>query len=703
MNARGIELNEDMAGSRPVVPGLAVILHGAWAGWAALLFVVRSGVIAFNYSDPADGLINLCTTLRYPKHQDYCWYGAMLAAGLAGAGLNALALKRLVRDGRVGRLGTAFLLLALGFAAAGTGLLFTAGWWRSPLTLLSLAAAGLLPWFCARWYSPAGSLPVPAKPRTVLNAVGWLAACLALSFVWVYDGGYYLRWIDGYHEGGNHLLVVQGYLAGDTPGIGVRTVYGPLYHFSLIWWMKIFGMTVSSERVYFMLAQMAGTAIHLYLVRLVCGNRAVALAGMWLMLTLSTAPALGYGWANALRTAIPLGAFVSCRYGIVRGSGRLLAVSGLLTACGMLYSQEFGAAGALGCLLLLSADAFGVSRRLSGLYRWSASVLAAFLVLMAAMYRGRVATAIGKMFLENYAMTQLKGHYTLPLAGFPWFTSLLDAGSKSGDIIYQLSVWGPGLLCVLAAGWLASRRERLVPGNGPLLGALVLMALLSQLPVLARPMGQVGTSMPVVVLMAAVFFDMTVGADRPGGGARKGLILAASFLWGLSVSWPEIKSSYLEKYNPNPFYQVGARGIFMRLGLVKLKLPRDETGIRAMQYISRALLPGERIYVAAPFYSHLCFLTGHPGMAPFVSASMVRTLFDREAMVRILEEQKPPMTLLTEGAIDVPFAVSHPEEWAYIKAHYVMKLKINDLSIWMLKSTASRVVGMGSPANGPRY
>ena len=47
---------------------------------------------------------------------------------------------------------------------------------------------------------------------------------------------------------------------------------------------------------------------------------------------------------------------------------------------------------------------------------------------------------------------------------------------------------------------------------------------------------------------------------------------------------------------------------------------------------------------------------------------MLRTLLASSAPRR----ERPPLALITEQGIDLPFALEHAEEWAYIQEHYLL-------------------------------
>jgi hypothetical protein len=669
------------------LPRFLVIFHGAWTGWGALLLLVRSGIVTFSFRESSAGVVNYCTVIGYPKQQDYFWYAAMLVAGIAGMAINVIiwtVLKR--RDWRAPWRSGLASILGLAMAMT-TWLLLSAAPWGRLYAGFLLPVVWLFPWFFTGFHDEGVSDEEAVTEPGGRALLGWAAASLLVATAWCYDGCYSQRWIDGYHEGNNQLLIVQAYLSGDLPGANSRIFYSPLYHYSLIWWMKAFGLTISAERVYFIAAQVLGTAIHIFLLRLVCRGWPAVLTGAWLMLTLTNAPAIGYGWANSFRTALPLAALVLLWKALASGDRRVAALAGLLAACALLYSQEFGSAG-FACSLVL----IGFMVPLTAPVRqtvavWAAAFLVSGTVIMLIVFGGNVVMGARNMLFANYMVAHLMGHDVLPLPAFPWFR---DAAGVFRDLItvtLDATVWGPGFACVLAFGWLGARGFRLSAGRGPLFGALILLALMAQMPVLARPMAQIGTSMPFVVMVAAMLVDLKafdVALSSGGPSRRNRLAIPALALWGLYICTPTL-GLFPTRCRCNPLTEKSASGIMTRLGTVYLFHGRDEGRFQAIALINRLLVPGERIYVAAPFHTQIAFLSGHPGLVPFPSATMAATREERLAIVEALDRLKPRLALLTEMAIDVPFSRSHPEEWARIRRDYTLAEKYGDLCIFLRK------------------
>ena len=668
--------------------------------------LARSGIVTFSFRESVAGVVNYCTVTGYPKQADYFWYAAMLIAGIVGMAVNAIIWTVLKRRAWLAPCRSG-LGPVLGFAmAVTTWFLLSAVPWGPPSAGILLPVAWLLPWFFAGFHDPGEMYQGDVAEPGGRILIGWGVASLLAAIAWCYDGCYAIRWIDGYHEGNNHLLIVQAYLSGDLPGVNSRIFYSPFYHYSLIWWMKSFGITISAERVYFIAAQMLGTALHIFLLRLVCRSWPAVLIGAWLMLTLTNAPVIGYGWANSVRTALPLAGVVLLWKALAGGNRRVAALAGLLTACALLYSQEFGSAG-LVCSLVLVGLTFPwtVSVR-RAVAVWALSFLASVAAIMLIVFGGNVVTGAQNMLFANYMIAHLMGHDVLPLPAFPWFRDVRGVMRDLGSVTLNATVWIPGLASILAFGWLGVHGFRLPAGRGSLLGVLVLLAIMTQLPVIARPMAQIGTSMPFVVMVVAMLVDLNAFDVAPGSEGpprRSRLAVPALALCGLYICTPTL-SAFPTRCRCNPMAERSASGIMARLGTVRLFRDRDEGRFRAVALIDRLLAPGERIYVAAPFHTQVAFLSGHPGLVPFPSATMAATRAERLAIVESLDRLKPRLALLTDMAIDVTFARSHPEEWDYVRKNYLLGERYDDLCIYLRKGAFTRAAleAARDPAGQPR-
>ena len=668
-------------------PKLIVYLYGLWLGWVSVLLLARSKVVHFSFSEPPLGIVNYCSLRGYPKEQDYFWYALMLISAPLAIWATSFLRNQLVKLGTRGKLDGLGILGAVICAAIGTLLVFTAsfgfGFWS-----LTLVACGVfLPWFDRDWFVDEA---VDERDETGFDGLfpsfWWLAVFILVATVWCFDTCLSARPIDGYHEG-NQLLTIQSYLAGDRPGIDFRCMYGPLYTYSIAWWMKLAGMTMYSQRWYFMIVQILGTALHLWALRLVCRSYLSLGVGIFLMLTLTMASAIGFGSANSLRTAMPMVVLCLCWWGLETGNRRPMLASAVLAAISLLYSHEYALAGMAACGVIFAGVALrdGFSRILSPLLNWGGLFAVSFVCLLTAMYRWDTMKAIGAIPSQNYGLVHLAGHQVWPMQPFPWFVSAHDIFVDASNLVHVTALWLPGLLCVVVATWASSRRTQALAPKPLLLCAIAAYTLLAQLPVLARPLVEHARAAAMFVLLLACFLDQFQVKDR-----RRRLWfyagLGMSVIFAVMLFFPSSYAYYV-KYKCDITARHSVPKNLERIG--NLIMWVDYKGLnRAVKIVRELCPPGERIYVGAPFYSHIPFLVDRAGLPPFLTTYLAATKKERGAMLRSLEEFMPPVALITEAGIDIPYAREHPEEWAYIQKHYVLYEQIDDLQIF--KRVASR-------------
>jgi len=659
---------------------LVVCLHGLLSGWLAVLLVGRSGTVQFTPPDPAaTQVFNYCASIGYPKQADWFWYAATVLGGVAGILAGVRLWRSLRRYGPF--LPDSPLPVTAGFGALAAA--FFLGFSLDHATGAAVAAlaglGALLPWLSRRWYSagkePATSGPAGRQPGipAVKSVALWTGTAAIIALAWIWDPRIFSRNLDGLHEG-VHLLQVEAALSGDEPGLTTRSEYGPLYTRSLIWWMRGFGMTVSAERLYFLAAQVAGTAIHLVLLRTVCAYPVALLTGGWLMLTLTTAQVIEYGWANALRTALPLLGIIMYRSGLTAGGRTRLIAAGALSAVSLLYSTEFGAAGLAACALLAVVHRRDPGRTLW----WAFGFAAALAVLSAAMFGSRALEFVGGQLGGGYALTRLGGHGTRPLPPFPWWTSFPDLIRLFWRVKWTVRAWGPALVCSTAAGWLLVRRRSVT--DPALFVALLAFAVIAQVPVVARPLTQTTTSAPPLVLLAAM---MLAGLSATGrvNGAR--IVAGALLIMGLVLPVGSL-GDWLNKYRraepeataPLP------RDAADRMGRVTVSGRQSAELASAVGLLARLAGPGDRIYCAAPFHTYLCFLADRPALGPFLLAHLAATPADRALILAALERERPSVALLSPLSIDVPYPEEHALELAWIVKNYRLARKIDNLLIY---------------------
>jgi len=664
-------------------PSLVVCLHGLLAGWMAVLLLQGSGILRFVAPAAASGeIFNWCVQIGYPKIYDWFWYAAVILGGIAGANTNFLMVRSLRRHKHPGYdsllpivAGYAFLIAAIcsGFSV----------YYVRPVTITCALLGAVLPWLSRYWYVPAqaGEGWIPPVLSTRATAA-WATGFLLLSSAWVYDPAIFTRNLDGAHEG-SHLLQVQSALCGDIPGLTTRIEYGPLYTHSLIWWMRVFGLTFSSERMYFLFFQILGTAIHLLLIRLVCRTSICLMVGTWLMLTLSTASILIYGWANASRTALPLlGLYLFWRGLFANRPGSLIA-SGVLTAFSLLYSFEYGATGMLGCVVLLAFYTLNPDRKSPGVVTrlgwWMGAGATVFAFLVTIMFGARTMDFLAQCLSGGYGVSRIKGDAVFPLPCFPPWSSVNNPREYLWQAVFTIKAWGPAFVCSLCWVWFQAGRWRL--RERAFSFSLLLFALLAQIPAVARPFQQTAAAAPPLILLAIMILD-DVGSS---GGFRWISRLAAVLLVLAGFVFPYGSfSTWLERYS----FQTGepgvrpAFGVESRLGRVKLDRRQAHDIAEAVPLLTGLCRPDQRVYCASVQNMYMCFLADRAGLPPFPNAAIAVTRQDHTLVLAALEKFRPPVVLLEPYVVDVPYLQKYAREGTYIQRHYLLIRKIDRLYIF---------------------
>jgi len=622
----------------------------------------------------------------YNKVQDYFWTAAFVAVGCLGAVVAVRvrgwvrARPRMLPSVRF-PLWPSWLLLS-----AAVVLLFSTRWRSSILTILCALAGTATPWFSRRWY---GAPKPPSAPKASGGALTlspwlWAAGSLVIAAVWLVDPCLGSRDIDQMHEG-MHLLYVQSYLAGDLARHAVRTAYGPLYAWSIVWWMKIFGFHVVSLRWYFYAAQVIGVAIGLMAVRAVCASRVAALIGVWLMLTVTTASysLSPYGWANAVRLALPLGAVVTGWRGMSLGRPALVSLSGVLAALGALYSPEFGCVGILACATLWIAwpSPRGLAGKLRATWPWAASMVATGTAAWIAMFGLGAYAGVPSLPDIGYLVSRLAGHGVTPLPEFRWW---IDEGAihMNADALKRvLSVWGPMLLCCVAAPLFLVRERWSATMNGPGVAALGVFCLLVQWPAVVRPLGQQIMSAPGWILLAVTAIDGLGGSKLRRRIINVSLVIAA-VAYGWQAPFAGFRSAWT-RWRCVPSPADVRMPVDSRYGGVRLSAHSARFLEEVVPVIRKTCPPGGRILIAAPYYLGLCFLADRAGLTPFPENDLAVRPHERQIVIESLERERPRLALVEALYTDIPYPTAQPEVWAYINSHYRLERQIRDLLFYV--------------------
>jgi len=662
-----------------------VLAYGVWLGWISVLLLARSGWVHFVMHESRSGILNFCLMTGYPKQQDFAWFAAMLLAAPAGAWLSGLLYGFLSRAGHAGHSRGAPLSSGIACAACASFLAFADSRACVLASSLLLVPAAMLPWFDRGWYDPPGATQPEPPPSRLPSWRFWLPLTALVSILWIFDSCANFRNIDGFHEG-LKLLYLQESLSGLTPGVHFNSPYGPLYIRSIDWWMRFFGFTYSEFRRHFLFLQIAGCALHLLLLRAACRSRLGLAAGTWLTLTMSSTSNIEYTFPSCLRTAIPMAAVLACWAGVPDRKRGFLLLSGVLTAMAALFSAEYAAIAVISCSIVFiqSADAGNYRRRISAVLTLAGAAILAMLLLTFATLGPQSADAIRGFINSPHAVVRLLGHGFLPFPEFPWFSTPSSAISDYHQILTVVRFWFPGMLCAGAVAWLAAVPGDPIGGRRPLILAMIAFTVLVQIPALARPMNQqLGAAFPPAALLTAMALD----AMRDRGLVMRRAALA-SFLAVIAfgTAWmakgaPLFASkAYLCLVNTS---SVSVPSL-PRLGRIHLD-PKQLDGLNEITGLIRSRCrPDERVYLAAPFYSHLCFIADRAAMPPYPLANLAVTSAERAVVMRELQATRPPIALITMQGIDIPFPEEHTDEWLYINKNYNLRGRYGPLLVYEL-------------------
>jgi len=656
-----------------IQPGIRHLLYGLWAGWTGVLLLARSELFRFTVQVPPDGILGYCFVNGYPKQQDYFWFVAMVVGGLAGTMVTLIGLRYLEKQVRVMNGGKFFLWAGMAGSLGSLLLALSPGFTRVPAIWIIYLCGIVCPWLWRGWLIAGKETGPDLPPRRNFPVLGyWPVIIFALALVWVADARLRCRMIDGIHEG-TQLLYVQSLLAGQKLGIDFRTEYGPLGTLGLYGWMKATGMTIAQERLYYILMQAGGVAIHLIVFRIAGLGWLATGVGSLLVLTESSALGVQYGGATALRTA---GAFLAVvLYWRARFGGiKWLTASGIFQSIALMYSPDFGLASGLAIVAMYVRDR--IFREKTGsllqLVKWIGVASAGLVFLSFFVYGMSAPAGLSGLFFGGYGGSRLLGHGARP---FPVF-------ELGGDWKALREVWLMGFISVGMLAWslvsnASANRRTLLAGSG-------MFTLLAMIPGLARPMGQFLFAVPSCAFMVAVGLDS--GMTLAGIKKKVAIYLACFIVVIACLDVFSIFQPLMEKYTPcgwNPDGQENMQGT-ERLGRVLplSMVPEDVVlGARTIAALSKK---GDLVYVGAPAHAHLCFLADRPGLPPYPSGAIAATDRQRAEVLEALKKTPPAVALLSQSGIDIPYAIEHREEVDYIKRNYTLALKTGDLEIYRL-------------------
>jgi len=660
------------------------LLYGLWAGWTGVLLLSRTELVRFTVKTPPDGILGFCYLNGYPKQQDYFWFGAMVVGGLAGVLLTRLFLWAAGIFALKGKGAGITGIIAVICMAVSTMLGLSRSLGNLPGNWLFFAAGCILPWLGAKWHSPGPEAPYAGAAGAGERGIGiWIILCTIVSAIWVMDTGFHCCKIDGIHEGA-HLLYVQAMLDGKRPGLDFFTEYGVLGNWTLFGWMKVFGLTIADERLYFLFVQAMGTAIHLAMFRLIGLGWYASILGAFVALSLSSATGIEYGIYPAARTAIALLAVIYFWKGMNGKGGRYIWFSGLLEAISLLFSPEFAVSAGV-AIIGMSVSGFfgaGMAKRLSPAFSWAAIVLVGFFAMSFALFGWSLFSGVAASLSGGYGGARLSGHGAMPLIEFPWFNRWDPLAFFGRQYSLSLQLWCIGMMSTGMIAWGIMRREpdpRRVIGFG--VGIFTLLALM---PGLTRPWGQVRTAIPPCALLVGFMLD-EIGWVRNEKKRLFGYFFGALTVLAV-VLHVNSDMNLVRKYS---FCGWNWKGMWNfnwpnRLGGVVPMALDNEDLVLAVGKISALSRKGEYVYAGAPAHAHLCFLADRSGLPPYPSTVIAATSRQRDRVLDSLREYRPPVALLSDMGIDIPYAVEHKEEVEYIKRNYRLALKTGTLEIYRL-------------------
>jgi len=402
--------------------GARHLLYGLWGGWTGVLLVARLEIIHFAVKAPPYGILNYCYLNGYPKQRDYFWFGAMIVGGFLGVLITRLVLSFLIKRTRVQR-SRIFALAGIVSALMASLFGLSSIYGRSSITLMLYMGGVLFPWLDGRWYREPKSIEndFPDK-RGFRGILCWVVVCVLISALWAFDAAFRCRKLDGIHEG-SQLLYVQGILDGILPGVGCKAEYGPLSILGLYGWMKLFGISVCFGRLYFLVMQALGTAIHLALFRVIGLNWIATTICTLLILTHSSITGVQYGIVTAMRTAMPLLAIVIYWRG--RGGNRkLIILSGLLQSISLMFSPEYGMASMAAISAIFLRGLYGKRDHVNRMsfIMWVAVSVIGIALISLAIYGKSAFGSLVSIILGSYGLPRLLGHLVLPFPEFKWWT-----------------------------------------------------------------------------------------------------------------------------------------------------------------------------------------------------------------------------------------------------------------------------------------
>jgi len=297
------------------------------------------------------------------------------------------------------------------------------------------------------------------------------------------------------------------------------------------------------------------------------------------------------------------------------------------------------------------------------------------------MFGPRAMEAAGTLGGGGYALARLWGHTVSPLPEFPWWDGWSQFFAQRGVLLELAAIWGPGMLVAAVAVRLPLWRTT-APHRSAWLGGVATFSLLAQVPVLARPLWQIAAATPPAILLGVAAADLLL-AMTPAARWVARLALAGAAAYGLAIVLPMAAALTSKEACLGAAVTRSPLPALARLGTVQVTGERARTLAKLVDAIRTRVPAGGRVYLAAPRDAYAVFLSDRAPLPPFALTYLAATRGDRLAIVAALEHRPPPLLLITEGGLDLPFTVEHPEEWAWIRDRYRLDVSIGEVQLWV--------------------
>lgn len=649
------------------------------------LLLVRSEIIPLPNSVWPTDVIGYCTYSGYPKMQDYFVYILMLISGASGAVISWYLSNRFRKSGNYQRIIPGSLTATLVLAIVTTLLAFHAKLGTSKVVWLAYIFAALLPWFDGRWYqSSKETNPELSGSYTANRWHKWIYLGMSVVVVlWLFDTCIAFRKIDGMAEGW-YLASIQAILNGDKPNTDFQINYGPLYIYSIYWWLKMTAFSLISQRWYLMACQILGTLSVLMAFSFARISIRGMTAGMVLILFGTVSGYYGnYGWPNTLRIGLPLLSLAVLWGGLFRRMSQPnMFISGILFAVSVHYSPDYSVATAVGLIVLIAMAMCDQKVEKTKILAWVAGVAVSYSILFILMF-GFGAWPVKRVLSgESYMLKRLLGHGAWPLPPVPWYTEPSEIIRNIGQISWLVETWFAPVTCVLVLALLLAKgisNER-----RHILASLAAFTIVSHVPAMIRPLAQVSMSnVPAVVLLVLMVDSMQLRGKVLKGLAYIGLMCL------LGLLFKSDGFTYRKGYVGG--CESGKEAFREAQGLPRLngiKLPNREAAFieRAVKIIRANTKSTDRILMADNYNQELLFIADRPPFLPYPQLLLVASSNDEKEFAQRIEVGLPKMVLINTFNADVPFVAGYPNIWNVIGRRYKLLAKINDTSFYVVKT-----------------